>query len=163
MHFNSNTLLHILFELTLFVIFIYYLVKVITLYLLPTIEKQIREFKKKLEALIKRKDFFISQRKQIENKINLQKNRLESLEEKMKQWHTALCKNQENLASEQVAINDKIKEKKKKQANILTITSMQKKVIPHVVAQASLKLAQKYAGKPGKPLLSTLINNMAKS
>ena len=162
MNLNNELIFTIAFELTLFFVFVYYLLLIIKKYLIPPLKQGIVETQKKWNYLISKKGTFQEKREKIEQEVTIQQKKLISFEEKMQEWHTALHHAQDLCKDKQKQLQESIHAKRKKQSNTLTFLTMQRRIIPQALEKARKQLIKKFVGKQGKESLSKIISYLQK-
>ncbi len=161
MFIDINELMTIIFELTLFGIFVYYLGGIIKQHIAPALREQIKEQIKYWKSLWAKKEKQRRKYHDLERAIVEQKEKLISLESKMKKWHKGLQKQHAEKLQQQETIKEKIIQKKKLQMKNATLQLLEKKVLPQAFIKTRKNLQEEFSHERGKLQLSELIKSLS--
>ena len=160
MDINNHDYLNYLFELTLFGIFVYYFIGIISKHVLPFLREQIIAWQSYIQDLSRKKSLLSAQREALEKQVRSQRSHFVELEEKIRKWHAALIEQQKEKESSFLAITKKIELKRKTQTEKSILILMQREVFPHAINECRQELMSVYSDTSGKKHLTDVIKNL---
>ena len=157
----SDTIhLFIFFKLTIFVILVIQMWQLSSQLIIPFLRERIRLLEERFDNLLRKKKLLYNTKYRINQEIETQSARLNSLDEKIKQWHSSMLKDRESLLQRAQEVQDELKEKKKKQGAWLALVGIERDVLPLSISQAENELREMYSGSKGDELVKDMIRNM---
>ena len=103
---------------------------------------------------------FRKSNKNINDKINNQRDRFDQLNNKIEIWNNSLLEEKEKSIKENEQIITNIKEKRVIQSGNLNLLNMQRSVIPKSIKQAYLSIKELYGVEKCSALTKELINKI---
>jgi len=158
---NQESILYILFELTLFFLLLIVLHWLFKQSIQPALIDYINKTKKYWHNLNNNKNLLAKTNQSTTDKIQKQNKTLNKLETKIKKWHTALLKREEKKIIKKEKLIKNILEKRKQKKRALHIIKLQQEIIPKSVKLAHQEMQEKYSNKEGSILLEKLLMQMA--
>jgi len=159
---DLDSILHLLFEGTIFGVFSYHFLVVVRKYIRPHLIDLFQTEQKNLSDLIQKKNLSVSNRKTLEGEIAEQENRLVTLDEKMKTWQASLLKKEALRNKEAEKCIRNMLQKRDIQKIRLELATTQAYVIPQALKKAYEELVSAYKGKEGLKLLARVVEGLSK-
>ena len=158
----QNGLLYTLFKLTLFLLLLILLYDIVQKYVVPILWEQITLIEKAWKNLNQKKTLANSTKKHLHEEIECQKNTLDRLETKIKQWHHSLQEKKQITEQKKEQNYNALRIKKEEQANRFYLLKKQKLILPYSLQEAQKKLFHLRETPEGLTLLKKAINNIEK-
>ncbi len=158
---NQERIIYILFELTLFFLLSVVLYGLFKQSIQPALIDYINKTKKYWNNLNLKKNLLAKTNQSTTDKIQKQSKTLNKLENKIKRWHNALLKREEQDILEKEKLIKNILEKRKQKKKFLHIIKLQQEVIPKSIELAHKEMQEKYSNKEGSILLEKLLMRLA--
>ncbi len=150
----------ILFEGTLFIIFVYFISLIFKQHVLPAIKQQIIDAKKYLVDLTNKKKLLITQHENLDDQLSTQEKKLRLLNSKMKKWHQNLVRTHEESVKKRKRLLEKIAKRKTEQAHNFVVQKMQQLVIPQAVAAARQNILTSFDDTKKKEMLDKVVDSL---
>ena len=161
MHINIHeTLFFVLFKLTIFTLLVIQLYQITKQLLIPFLWEQIKLIEKIWKDLINKKNYILSNKKQIKKEIQNQKIAFENLEKKIYQWHSSLLEKQKKTKEESKQVFNLLQKKKNLQSINFSFMIQQKLTIPDAIKSAEKDLLKIYTNHKGKELVEKIIDKL---
>ncbi len=160
MHIDGG-ILNVSFGVTLFTLLAYKLRALGKKYLIPYLIQQKIALKKRYAEILEKKKLVASTTMRIENQIKNREIEFILLEKKVQGWHTYLNHKYAERVKEQKRLIVVLNEKRRKQGECLTATSIAQEAMPLALQEALETLTEKYSGGDGALLLARSIEKLS--
>ncbi len=159
--FNDTALSLVLFRWAIFSLLVYKCYQITQQYILPWLQKDIKQEQDELAALINKDKFAMVLKQKIENQIYEQGQLLLLLEQNVLRWHRSLLYEKECIEKAQAELVVAQKNKHDRQQQHLFLTHSITAVLPVSLAKAEETLLHQYGNKEKHAHFDSIIAGLA--
>ncbi len=155
-----SELASITFELTLFGIFVYYVLYVVIQFVAQPLRSGLEESITHMNDLAESKDKAIATREESEMALRTQHQTLDEFEYKMKQWFEKIKEEEHELKKNQQLLNARLREKRTQQSAYLQRKIELSTLLPQMLETSEAALRKRLAGSEGASVLQSYIDQL---
>lgn len=158
---NFDFILEVIFDLSIFFLFVIAFYKIFTQYVFPFLYEQVSSIKKHQIGIKNKIKLLDASQVRLESQIVCQKQRLDKLDDKVCLWCKVVKSNNKKLEQDRVYLIDAIKKKLEKQKEHLCLFKLEKNVIAQSIDQVYDVLSPIRNKARGLVLLSELVDKIS--
>jgi hypothetical protein len=160
MLFNA-VVLKVLFKVSIFILFAYHMVRLISRYIVPSLHETIKHEHDETMRLVEKDKLLVSTKRRVEGQLHHQKMVFALLERNVQVWQKKAQQDVENKDAFHLLLEQEITQKRHLQEKNFNKHKDVSFVVSVAMKNAAQELEKRYGGGDGKKLLSTMIASLS--